>query len=243
MERDGFWQNMMGIGLLVLVAFVSIYAEMLAKPENTRAAEAAVRQAKAEERPVVVIDAGHGGRDPGKIGVSGQEEKDINLQIAARLKGYLEASDVTVVMTRDEDIGLYSESDSHKKAADMENRTRLIDSVSPNLAVSIHQNSYHQEDVSGPQMFYYTGSEKGERLAEILQESLQTTLQIKGKGRAAKANNSYYLLLNVKAPMVIAECGFLSNPSEAALLSEEEYQDRVAWALHMGIMQYLNQEG
>ena len=243
MERDGLWQNLMGIGLLVIVALISIHIGEIGKVSGIRAAQAAADQAQAERRPVVAVDAGHGGRDPGKVGPEGQEEKDINLAIALRLREYLEASDITVVMTREEDMGLYSETDSSKKAADMENRTRLIDTVSPDLAISIHQNSYHQEQVSGPQMFYYSGSERGRRLAEILQEELQDALGIEGEGRRAKANDSYYLLINVKTPMVIAECGFLSNPAEAKLLSEKAYQDRIAWILHLGILQYLNREG
>ncbi len=242
MERDGLWQNLMGIGLLVIVALISLHISHIGEHGGSRAAEAAADQARGEERAVVAVDAGHGGRDPGKVGVDGQAEKDINLKIALRLKQYLEASDVTVVMTREEDLGLYSEADSHKKAADMENRTHLIDSASPDLAISIHQNSYHQDEVSGPQMFYYSGSEKGKQLAEILQEEFQEALGLEKSTRSAKANNSYYLLLNVKAPMVIAECGFLSNPAEAALLSDSAYQDRVAWILHMGIMKYLNEE-
>lgn len=242
MERDGLWQNLMGISLLVIVALISIQISHMEDSDSIRAAEAAANRARGEKRAVVAVDAGHGGRDPGKVGAGGQEEKEINLEIALRLKQYLEASDVTVVMTREEDLGLYSEEDSHKKAADMENRTRLIDSATPDLAISIHQNSYHQDEVSGPQMFYYAGSEKGKRLAEILQEELQTALAPERSNRSAKANNSYYLLLNVKAPMVIAECGFLSNPAEAALLSDKNYQDRIAWILHMGIMKYLNEE-
>ncbi len=84
---------------------------------------------------------GHGGNDPGKIGVSGQEEKAINLKIAMKLKKYLEAADVKVVMTRESDKGLYRDSDSHKKSADMKERCRIIDEAKPVMAISIHQNS------------------------------------------------------------------------------------------------------
>lgn len=190
-------------------------------------------------RPVVVLDSGHGGFDPGKIAVDGSLEKDINLQIALRVKQYLEASDVDVVMTRDTDTGLYSGSDSNKKSADMRNRCQLINDVSPDLAVSIHQNSYHEEYVKGAQVFYYKDSENGKRLAEILQKRFGRVSDGAG-ARSAKANDSYYLLLHVKSTIVIAECGFLSNWSEAALLNTEEYQDRVAWTIHMGILEYLN---
>lgn len=166
-------------------------------------------------------------------------EKDINLDISKKLARYLELADVEVVMTRSEDKGLYSETDSRKKSADMKARCSLIDEAKPDLVVSIHQNSYHEEYVSGGQVFYYNGSVKGKKLAEILQRRFDYVLGEKNT-RQAKANDSYYLLLHVKSPIVIVECGFLSNYEEAALLNTDEYQDRLAWTIHMGIMEYLN---
>lgn len=192
------------------------------------------------EAPLVCLDVGHGGNDPGKVGIDGSLEKDINLAIALKLRDYLKQSDVRVIMTREEDKGLYKESDSGKKAADMRNRCTLIEEAKPDLTVSIHQNSYHEESVSGGQVFYYKGSEKGKKLAEILQKRFDYVLGEKNR-RLAKPNDSYYLLLHVKCPIVIAECGFLSNRTEAALLNTPDYQDRLAWTLHMGIMEYLNQ--
>lgn len=192
------------------------------------------------ERPVVVIDAGHGGSDPGKIGVDGSLEKDINLKIANKLREYLEASDVEVVLTREEDQGLYTEKDSKKKMADMNRRCRIINEAKPDLTVSIHQNSYHQEGISGGQVFYYKGSEKGKRLAQILQRRFDYVLGDKNT-RMAKANGNYFLLLHVKTPIVIVECGFLSNWKESTMLNDKEYQDRLAFTIHMGIMEYLNQ--
>ena len=186
------------------------------------------------------LDAGHGGMDPGKIGIDGSLEKDINLQIAERLKMYLEASDVDVIMTREDDRGLYEESDDSKKMADMKNRCKKIEEANPDLVVSIHQNSYHEEAIRGGQVFYYKTSVRGKKLAESLQKRFDYVLGDSNK-RQAKANDNYYLLLHVKEPIVIAECGFLSNREEAKKLETEEYQDRLAWTLHMGIMEYLNQ--
>ena len=186
-------------------------------------------------------DAGHGGTDPGKVGINGQLEKDINLAIAKKLKTYLEASDVTVVLTRDKDMGLYSSGDAHKKMADMRKRCQLIEEVKPDLVISIHQNSYHEEAIRGGQVFYYKTSVRGKKLAQILQERFDYVLGDANK-RQAKANDNYYLLLHVKEPIIIAECGFLSNWEEAEKLETKEYQDRLAWTLHMGIMEYLNQE-
>lgn len=113
-----------------------------------------------KDKPVVMLDAGHGGNDPGKVGVDGSLEKDINIAITLKLKEYLEQSDVTVILTRENKGGLYKEKDSHKKMADMKERIRRIQEADPDIVVSIHQNSYHQEAISGGQVFYYTGSEK-----------------------------------------------------------------------------------
>ena len=194
---------------------------------------------KQQERFVVVLDAGHGGNDPGKVGIDGSLEKDINLEIAIRLKQYLEQADVKVIMTREEDRGLYEEDDTGKKAADMRNRCMRINESGADLAVSIHQNSYHEEEISGGQVFYYKDSAKGKKLAEVLQSRFTYVLGEQNR-RLAKPNGSYYLLLHVKCPIVIVECGFLSNRSEAAVLQDDTYQDRVAWTLHMGILEYLN---
>ena len=88
-------------------------------------------------------------------------------------------------------------------------------------------------------MFYYKTSEKGKRLADILQKRFDFVLGENNR-RQAKPNDTYYLLLHVKSPIVIVECGFLSNWDEAARLNSTDYQDRLAWTLHMGILRYLN---
>ncbi|PNV60581.1 N-acetylmuramoyl-L-alanine amidase [Clostridium sp. chh4-2] len=225
----------MGFCMLILVFAVSHYPLF-----GGGFGIAASGEAKGTQKKTVVLDVGHGGNDPGKIGVDGSLEKDINLAIAKRLKTYLEASDVEVILTRDSDTGLYGEKDNRKKMADMKKRCEIIDEIKPEIVVSIHQNSYHQEEISGGQVFYYKGSDKGKKLAEILQKRFDYVLG-EANRRQAKANDNYYLLLHVKQPIVIVECGFLSNWKEAAMLNSEEYQDRLAWTIHMGIMEYLNQ--
>ena len=190
--------------------------------------------------PVVVIDAGHGGKDPGKVGVNHALEKDINLSLVYKLKDMLEAADVTVVLTRADDEGLYQENDTNKKRADMAARCQLIEAQGPDLAVSIHQNSYHEEAVKGAQVFYYEKSKEGQRLAQILQKGFDRVLGEENT-RQAKANDQYYLLLHTSCPVVIVECGFLSNWEEAVKLSDEGYQETLAWAIHLGILQYLNE--
>jgi N-acetylmuramoyl-L-alanine amidase len=187
----------------------------------------------------VVIDAGHGGDDPGKVGIGNVLEKDINLQIALILKQYLEDEGIEVVMTRKDAGGLYEENTNGWKVQDMKKRISIIDETSPDITVSIHQNSYPEEYVHGAQVFYYEGSTQGKMLAECIQEQLIEKVD-PDNNRVIKGNTSYYMLKKTNVPIVIVECGFLSNEEETAKLCDEDYQDRTAWAIHMGILTYLN---
>jgi N-acetylmuramoyl-L-alanine amidase len=122
----------------------------------------------------------------------------------------------------------------------MQRRIARIDEAEPILTVSIHQNSYEDEAVYGPQVFYYEDSAQGERLAGILQETLNTALSV-DHPRESKGNKSYYLLKRSQGTLVIVECGFLTNPDEAALLNTEEYQQKVAQAVADGIELYIDE--
>ncbi|MGF7145821.1 N-acetylmuramoyl-L-alanine amidase [Anaerotaenia torta] len=188
---------------------------------------------------IVVIDPGHGGRDPGKIGVNNALEKDINLSISLKLKELLAQKKIQVIVTREEDVGLYSESDSNKKRADLNARVALIKESNADIAISIHQNSFTEEYVKGAQVFYYSTSEQGKRLAQIMQETLVETLA-DGNHRKAKPNSNYFMLQKVECPLVIVECGYLSNREEAALLIDDEYQGKMAQAICQGILAYLD---
>lgn len=200
----------------------------------------------AENNPVksskitVVVDAGHGGRDPGKVGVNGILEKDINLSIALKLKTLLEENDFHVIMTREEDIGLEEEGASSKKVSDMRKRVEIINNSDALVAISIHQNSFSQEDCKGAQVFYYSTSETGKEFANIMQNQLKKSIK-DGNKRKAKSNNNYYMLKNTKCPIIIVECGYLSNNQECALLGDENYQEKMAWSIHLGLITYINQ--
>lgn len=143
-------------------------------------------------------------------------------------------------MTRTGDAGLYDENASNKKVQDMKRRLEVIEEADPVLVVSIHQNSYHEENVKGAQVFYYQTSEKSRVLAQLLQEELKS-LDAENR-REAKGNDSYYLLKKTSKPIVIVECGFLSHRGEAEKLITPLYQEKLAWSIYMGIMQYLNTE-
>ena len=181
----------------------------------------------------VVLDAGHGSSDSGKVGINGVLEKDINLSISKKTKKYLEEKGIRVVMTRDKDESLAEGENGNRKVQDMKARVKRINDTKPDLAVSIHQNSYHEESIHGAQVFYYEHSESGEKDARILQEALLAVDP--DNTRQVKANTTYYLLKRTEVPILIVECGFLSNQEEAEKLASEDYQKELAKAIANGI--------
>jgi N-acetylmuramoyl-L-alanine amidase len=186
---------------------------------------------------LVVIDSGHGGFDPGKVGVNQALEKDINLSIAKKLEEKLTNSGIQVIMTRVSDEGLYPETASNKKVADLNERCRIIQESNAEIAVSIHQNSFSDPDVRGGQVFYYKHSDKGCILATGIQQAFKEIVDTSNT-REAKSDNNYYMLLHTPCPTVIVECGFLSNPEEAALLAGDEYRAKICQAIKKGIDTY-----
>lgn len=188
-------------------------------------------------KELVVIDAGHGGFDPGKVGVAGTLEKDINLSIALKLKKILSDSGYSVALTREKDCSLSDENSSKKKVSDLKNRVEYINEKKPAVAVSIHQNSYSGE-TKGAQVFYYQGSEGSHAFATALQDTMREELA-DGNHRVEKANSSYYMLKKTEGIFAIIECGFLSNPEEETLLNSEDYQQKVAGAIAQGIENFL----
>lgn len=217
--------------LLCVIAACRAGGEYLYRHMN-KSMEATAQKVDKREKPLVIVDAGHGGRDPGKIGANDALEKDVNLSIAIYLKEYLEKRDVQVLMTREDGERLVN-----SQSGDLKERVKLINENSPDLTVSIHQNSYHEASVHGAQVFYFTHSKEAKAAAEIIQKAIKTA-DTEGT-REAKANDTYYLLKKTEVPVVIMECGFLSNYEEAEKLVTEEYQKELAEAIADGIMEYL----
>ena len=223
----------MGMAALLLAGIF-----FLGRQGALMAPEAAAAAAEVEAAPLVAVDAGHGGEDPGKVGVNDVLEKDVNLQIARKLKEYLESQGVRAELLREEDAGLNDADASNKKVQDLQRRCDRIHELQPACTVSIHQNSYPEASVKGAQVFYYTHSAEGEALAKDIQEQLIGQVDPENH-RQAKGNTTYYLLKKTDVPLAIVECGFLSNPQEAELLTQEDYQTRVAKAVEDGILEYL----
>jgi N-acetylmuramoyl-L-alanine amidase len=184
-------------------------------------------------KKVGVLDAGHGAWDPGKI--SGKiEEKDINLAIVQKLQAYLEEGGATVIVTRLDDTSL-----GDSKAVDMRVRSLIANKSSADIFVSIHQNSFVNAGVHGAQVFYFNQSDDSEKLGDCIQTQLKEFADPTNKF-LPKPNANYYVLKQTAMPAVIVECGFLSNSSDRKKLSTDEYQEKVAWGVYLGIVDYFN---
>ena len=199
------------------------------KTENT---ERNGKGAEKEDGALVILDPGHGGFDPGKIGINGALEKDINLVLSQKIKKRLEEMGLRVIMTRETEDAL-----ADSKVEDLKTRVTMINEKEPSIAVSIHQNSYSQESIHGAQVFYFTHSKSGEQAAKVLQDAMLEADP--NNTRQAKANDTYYLLKKTKGTTVIVECGFLSNQGEASLLVTDDYQEKMAASVAKGIQEYL----
>lgn len=182
----------------------------------------------------VIIDAGHGGEDPGAIGSSGAYEKDINLNIALKLQQFIEQSGGVVLMSRVDDAKMEG-----SKSNDMKLRKKLREDNDGDIFISIHLNSYPSESCKGAQTFY-ASDERSKVLAEKIQKNMVDILD-ESNTRIAKKLTDVYLLKNVNIPSVIVECGFLSNSAEEKLLLDEEYQSKIAMAIYLGINEYFGE--
>jgi len=193
---------------------------------------------------VVVIDAGHGGRDPGASGASGLTEEEVNLRIALKLRRLIEQGGGTAIMIREDDSGLYTEGGNGRetrKSEDLRNRHTLINSCGADLLISIHMNSFPESQYYGAQTFYLRNDDKSRKLAEHIQNEAIKVLD-RGNTRKAKPTDTVYLLKNNNMPGALIECGFLSNQEEERLLDDEHYQEKVAWSIFVGIVKYMENE-
>lgn len=183
----------------------------------------------------IVIDAGHGGRDGGAIGVSGVTESELNLKYAKELKSLCEDFGIGVVMTRSDMNGLYDESAQNKKKSEMERRKNIINSSGADLVISIHMNSFPLPSSNGAYVFYANGSDEGYNLAKSVQTSLCQSFD---NAREYVSVGDYFVLNYSSIPSVLVECGFLSNPQEEANLKSDEYCQKFCYSLLVGILSY-----
>ena len=191
---------------------------------------------------VIVLDAGHGKPDEGAVGIYGTTEEAINLKITLKLKALLEESGAQVILTRSDENGIYSSECTtikSKKVSDIKNRVKIGNNSSADIFVSIHLNKIPQNQYWGWQTFYKDGDENSKFLATSIQNNLNETISSENKRVPMKLNN-VYIMKHVEIPIALVECGFLSNKEEASKLVTDEYQDKIAWGIYDGIMDYFN---
>ena len=224
--------------IAILIAAVPSYKETMRYVEKISAAD------------FIVIDPGHGGFDGGAESADGVPEKDINLSIAKEIEALALADGWNVVMTRDEDVSLSGEEGSirSRKTQDLLERKRVISEIKPEVAVSIHLNSFKEDpSVRGAQVFYPKESkdqilgEKSQALAEAVQRSLVLGID-DGTERGVLTKEGVMILKNAPCPIALVECGFLSNPEEAKLLADSEYQKKLAACIYEGILSFTGKE-
>ena len=193
---------------------------------------------------VIILDAGHGGIDPGKLSNDKLiQEKDVNLSITLKLRELLESSGAVVVLTREDDSSLYTEDGSktirQKYNENLKNRKKIIQESNANMFVSIHSNAFTESKYYGAQTFYPKGKEDSYQLSKIIQNELKRVVD-NTNNREMKATDDIYVLKDNEIPSVLIECGFLSNDKEAKLLNDEAYQEKIAWAIYVGIQKYFS---
>lgn len=189
---------------------------------------------------VVILDAGHGLPDGGAEAKDGTYESSINLSIVEKLQKLLESSSCTVILTRSDENGIYeldADTIRKKKISDMKNRVEIGNNSNAEIFVSIHLNKISDSRYSGWQTFYKKDNDKSLALANTIQDNLNYAIQKENKRVPEKIPN-IYLAKNLEIPFTIVECGFLSNSNECSLLQTEQYQEKLAWGIYTGIMDY-----
>ena len=220
---------------------VSALAASVRAAEDRKAAETA---AQTEPKQVIVLDAGHGGLDSGCVAINGTYEKDVNLDIVKDLGALLTLNGYEVVYTRTDDVSIHDdgvEGIRNQKVSDMENRLKIVQSYPESVFISVHQNLFTDSAYFGGQMFYTTKNSANFRLARIMQGRF-AQLQ-PGNDREVKLiDNGLYLFKNTEQPALLIECGFLSNPEDAANLSSAEYHKKVAFTIYSGLSEFFDGE-
>lgn len=196
----------------------------------------------ATDNITIILDAGHGGEDGGAV-ANGIIEKDINLSITKKLGALLKSAGFSVKYTRTSDTMLNAEGATlrERKISDMKNRLSMFNGSEKNVVISIHQNKFTQEAYSGTQVFYSPNNENSAKLSEAIRENIVALLQPDNKRETKKADRGIYLLYNADTPAILVECGFISNAQEAHKLKDNDYQNKIAFAVFSGLLEYYNE--
>lgn len=228
--------NRKKITAMVLCVFISVFVFIFAT-ENKNTVPTVSLPVSGK---TIVVDAGHGKPDEGAQSSNGTTEAETNLKIALKLQNLLEQSGSTVILTRSDENAIYdldSKTLKQKKISDIHNRVKIGNESSADIFVSIHLNKIPQQQYDGWQTFYNAESAEGQKLAVSIQKNLNDAIQ-KENNRVAKTIDNIYIVKHVEIPTTIVECGFLSNPEEEKNLLEDEYQNKLAWGIYNGIIDY-----
>lgn len=232
-------KNLIFIGSLIIVTvFTYIFTGYITNNKDNSISTSSLPVTN----KVIVIDAGHGIPDEGAESSNGTTEAETNLKIALKLQTLLEQSGATVILTRSDENAIYdldSKTLREKKVSDIHNRVKIGNESSADIFVSIHLNKIPQSQYYGWQTFYRDGDEKSSKLAKSIQTNLNESIQKENKRVSMKIDN-IYIVKHVEIPISIVECGFLSNPEEEKLLLQNDYQDKLAWGIYNGIMDYFH---
>jgi N-acetylmuramoyl-L-alanine amidase len=224
-------------------AFVLAVAGIWAGFGNNAFAMLGNSEPATSDKQVIVLDAGHGGMDGGCSSASGTPEKGINLNILLTLRDMLEVAGYEVDVTRETDTSIHDkgiEGIANQKRSDMDNRLGIFNKNKNAICISIHQNQFTDPKYSGAQMFYSDTVEGSAELAGILQESFVKYIQPENKRETKLCGKELFLCYYSENPTVMVECGFLSNPDEAAKLESEDYQKQVAFTIFSAINEYVS---
>ena len=235
-----------GIRYVISLSLVMLFACSLAVMLNSRSIKysAVSTEASSETNAefTVIIDAGHGGEDGGAVGVDGSFEKDLNLDIAFLLRDMLESNGIKTVLTRDEDILLYDRNvDYHgrKKVLDLAARLKIGKETKNSVFVSIHMNSFPQQQYSGLQVWYSPNDGRSAEIAENVRKNVVSLLQKQNARKIKPASSNIFLLNRLESPAILIECGFLSNPRECSLLNTKEYRRQLAFSIFTSISEFI----
>ena len=239
--------NKKRIQIIMVCIFISLFAfsiQMSQTQNNTQRTNSSNNLVETTSTPVsgktIVIDAGHGVPDEGAQSSTGTTEAETNLKISLKVQNLLEQSGCTVILTRSDENAIYdvdSNTLKQKKISDIRNRVKIGNESSADIFVSIHLNKIPQQQYYGWQCFYKEGNEQSNKLAKSIQENLNKSMQ-KENNRVAMKIDNIYIIKHVEIPTSIVECGFLSNPEEEKQLLDDNYQNRLAWGIYSGIINY-----
>ena len=222
----------------LLLATVLLLSSLLGAAENAVLAAITV-EAKVSERPVLILDAGHGGEDGGATGTNGALEKDLNLSLTRSLATMLRLCGYTVIETRTEDRLLYTEGTKkgHKKQSDLENRVAFTEKYPDSVFISIHMNTYPTPNCEGVQVWYSQNAPASKEWATAVQSSVSALLQPENHRKIKAATSNIYILRHAATPAILVECGFLSTPADCERLCNPTYQKQFALALCAAIFE------